>query len=135
MEPSVEIWLGDDRLDSQHQVLFGLIRDLENATRLRDARPVVVDCFQRLLSYMAVHFAAEERRMAEAHYKDIENHRREHETALNTARRLGKKFSQEQHEAESEAAREAVSFLRSWSRVHIPGADAKLVSFFNAQQH
>src|SRR5690349_1796365 len=65
MGTSREVLLGEERLDSQHQILFGLTRDLESAALLRSPVPILIDCFERFVLYIAVHFATEERLMSE----------------------------------------------------------------------
>jgi hemerythrin len=119
--------LGDQRLDSQHELLFGIAAGLQEALHKEGGDAVVGDYLERLLAYMAFHFATEDRMMSESDYPDADTHRREHAAALTTARRLDRAF----RSGKKIAAVKTLAFIEKWATEHIPCADRALSAYLH----
>jgi hemerythrin len=114
--------LGDERLDSQHELLFGIAAGLQEALNNEGGDASVGDYLERLLAYMAFHFATEDRLMSDSDYPEADTHRREHAAALTTARRLDRAF----RSGRKIAAVKTLAFIEKWAAEHIPRADRAL---------
>lgn len=116
--------LGHPTLDSQHQLLFGLIGDLERAIEANHGRDALADLLQRLFAYVIVHFTTEDRLMLESGYPDAETHRVEHRSLMANLQRL-----EEEHQAGAPSApKDVLRLLTAWARGHIRESDLALVS-------
>lgn len=108
----------DDTLDQQHQRLVALINKLYAG--LRDGiLPLMASLLQELEEYTREHFAAEEAILLQCGYDRLDEHRKLHEwMALKTAAmRISLKTGNK------EAAKETLSFLKSWWTNHILTVD------------
>lgn len=114
--------LGDEKLDPQHELLFGIAAGLQEALNKEAEDAAVGDYLERLLAYMAFHFATEDRLMSESDYPEADNHRSEHAAALTTARRLDRAF----RSGKKIAAVKTLAFIEKWATEHIPRADRAL---------
>tara|TARA_R110001592_G_scaffold177076_2_gene417223 strand:+ start:20600 stop:20965 length:366 start_codon:yes stop_codon:yes gene_type:complete len=104
--------------DTQHQILFELIEELQSHT----ARP---DIFTKLNNFAENHFTLEEEYMRQLYYPNIDEHIAAHD-----------RFRSELHvmtQSPSEfdaQMRETISiFLREWLTRHIFGIDKDLEAF------
>jgi hypothetical protein len=61
MRYSEQCQLGHEVLDAEHQLLFGLITELESEIQAGRGQAVLVDVLQRLFIYAILHFATEDR--------------------------------------------------------------------------
>jgi len=114
--------LGHGLIDSEHNLLFGLITELESRVREKDGHTILADLMERLYSYAALHFSTEDRLMAETNYPEIDNHRAEHESVLVGLRRLEATFQS----GGATAAEDTLQFMMLWVTNHIPNSDRKL---------
>ena len=112
--------------DAHHRMLTALAGGLRRAVLAGSAPETITDLFERLLSYMAMHFAHEERLMMQNKFPDFEAHRRMHEMALQTIRKLDQAF----RDGDTNAAAQASDFINDWESRHIPGSDAQLRDYF-----
>jgi len=69
---------GNEEIDGQHRELFHRIDRLLAASREKRSREEVAQTLTFLGDYVVLHFAAEERMMAETGYPELEAHRAEH---------------------------------------------------------
>jgi len=118
-----EYKLGHETLDTQHQLLFGLIAELQSEIDTALGRAASTDVLQRLFMYAVVHFATEDELMMMSDYPDTLAHRAEHEAVLANVKRL---------EAECQAGvpsarEETLRFMKAWASGHVPGVDRGLV--------
>lgn len=115
--------LGHQTLDSQHQLLFGLIGDLERQIEANHGRDALTDVLQRLFAYVIVHFTTEDRLMMESGYPDAEAHRTEHRSLMANLQRL----EQDHQAGVPSAPNDVLRFMTSWARDHIRESDLALV--------
>ena len=123
MSDAEEYRLGHGLVDSQHELLFGLIADLERKVAENHDGGVLIDVMERLYSYAALHFATEDRLMIETNYPDISEHRMAHEALLGAMKCLDNSIQS----GVVSAPEEALQFMKAWAMDHIPSADRKLV--------
>jgi hemerythrin-like metal-binding protein len=127
---SADLGIGHETLDSQHQLLFGLIADLQHEIEAAPGKPVSTDILQRLFMYVVVHFSTEDRLMMESDYPDIAAHRAEHEAVVANLKRL---------EADCQAGvpsapQDTMRFLKAWVEGHIPNADRRLAQHLSKER-
>lgn len=108
-------------IDDQHQELVNILNRLFVAVSKREGDKAIAGILDALVSYTQKHFALEERLMQQAKYKDLEQHVAEHRKLINQLDQLGKKFLLE----EKPIYFEMVSFLKTWLKEHIQGADKR----------
>lgn len=127
ISPAQRITIASDfsALNEHHALLVSLAQQLETEIAAGRGEAAITEHFERFLSYMALHFAAEERLMLTTGYAGFDNHRQEHEKAMATMRRLDAAHRAGQELAEEDLLR----FIRSWMESHLPGADGELDSY------
>ena len=114
--------LGHWLMDYERKLLFGLITELESKMQKHQSPGVLADLIERLYSYAALHFATEDRLMAETDYSDATSHQAEHELVLMSLRRLEASIQS----GALSAPEETLRFMKSWATDHIPNFDRRL---------
>ncbi len=114
-------------LDRQHQQLFSLIAELNDALAAGRGNTVVAKVLERLLDYTVSHFAAEEKLLERYGFPGLEEHRAKHRALTDKVNGLIQDFK---------AGNVGVSvslmlFLRSWLKEHILGTDQLYSSYLN----
>jgi len=66
-------------LDQQHQELFDVVNELEQALRVGEGHIAIDRVLDKLLTYAGLHFAAEESLMERHHFPGLPTHRLQHE--------------------------------------------------------
>ena len=66
-------------LDEQHQELFDIVNTLERALRVGEGYAAVDGILDRLMTYVGLHFTAEESLMERHDYPGLSTHRTQHE--------------------------------------------------------
>lgn len=110
--------VGVVELDEQHQALFRVVNQLDDAIR-EDARHEIVGTFSRLMDYARAHFAHEEAFMARIGYADLDAHQREHARFVARVTSLWEAFLT----GDAEVAPALQRFLADWLIGHIDGTD------------
>lgn len=108
-------------IDDQHRELVNILNRLFVAVSKREGDTAVAGILDALMSYTQTHFAQEENLMRQANYKDLEAHLEEHRKLIAKLDQLTKKYLLE----EKPIYFEMLSFLKTWLREHIQGADMK----------
>jgi hemerythrin len=115
-------------IDQQHQQMFTLVADLQEAM-VRPADPATLKhLLQALLKDTIAHFTLEEDLMQEHGYPSYEQHKQIHD-------RLTHKISKVLHRLEAQEDVASVNselshFLHQWLVHHIQGQDRKMIQFF-----
>jgi len=112
-------------IDGQHQKLFRLAGELHAAMQAGNAQASTADILERLVQYVKVHFAYEERLMQEAGYPDFAAHQALHED-------LTRQVLQFQADLENRKCAVSVTllqFLKKWLLAHIQTEDQKYAPF------
>jgi hemerythrin-like metal-binding protein len=119
---SEEYRLGHETLDVEHQLLFGLMTELETAIEAGHGQSALADVLRRVFMYAVMHFATEDRLMVESDYPDAHGHRAEHQAVLANLKQL----EAELNGGVMSAPEDTLGFLTKWARGHIPNTDRRL---------
>ncbi len=114
-------------LDRQHQQLFSLIAELNDALAAGKGNAIVATILEQLVDYTVSHFAAEEKLMERYGFPGLEEHRCKHRALTEQVNGLIQDFK---------AGNVGVSvslmlFLRSWLKDHILGTDQLYSNYLN----
>ena len=109
-------------LEQHHALLFRLIERFHSLLAGRYERTDVIRSLTDFLSYMAMHFAAEERVMLAVAYPGFAEHRQEHDEALSSLREIDEDY----RGGRDEAAQKALRFIEAWKTAHVFGMDKTL---------
>ncbi len=114
-------------LDRQHQQLFAMIAELNEALSSGKGNAVVGKVLDQLVDYTMSHFAAEEKLLERYGYADLPEHRARHQELAAKVGGLLEEFK---------AGNVGVSvslmlFLRSWLKDHILGTDKQYTEYLN----
>jgi len=115
-------------IDQQHQQMFALVNQLQEAM-LKSADPTLLkQLLNALLKDTIAHFTLEEDLMLEHGYPSYQQHKQIHD-------RLTQKISKVLHHLETEEEITAVNtelshFLHQWLVHHIQGQDRQMIQFF-----
>ncbi len=110
-----------EAIDSQHQVLVGLIRQLQEAMSEGRGRAFQHGLAERLVDYTKQHFRFEEKLMSERGYELLADHMKQHRVLTDQVCELQQKI--QNREAVSNAS--IMLFLRNWLTDHIMQHDQK----------
>jgi hemerythrin len=120
--------MGDPEIDAQHRMLFDLANRILTIMDPHQGFGELKAAIQALLDYIQVHFEAEEERMREWGYPELEHHQ-----ALHAAiRRDISRLIQESKDLTS--LKKDLNFLMTqWVLVHIRKEDCKIGEFCRSQ--
>ncbi len=124
MRYSEDYRLGHETLDAEHQLLFGLITELQSEIQVGRGQAALADLLQRLFMYAVMHFATEDRLMMESDYPDAQHHRAEHDATIANLKRL----ESECQARVPSAPEDTLLFMREWASNHISNGDRRLVA-------
>jgi len=116
--------VGVPEIDSEHDLMLGLVRALEGAVT-QAPRPQVEALLQQLSEFARVHFATEEIMMRLYAYPEFGHHQLEHAKLLDQIDRVRTEFA-----ARSvQPTRSFASALRHWFAEHVRTHDLALAAF------
>ena len=125
-----EYSVGVKELDEQHQHLLNIIntllkeqRDEYNAVKLSEA-------ISSLIHYAYVHFATEERYLAQTQFPDLKKHILEHVDFIMKTLELSFKVKKGSKDNRLELLR----YLKSWFSSHVLGVDRLYIPFLGANK-
>jgi hemerythrin len=116
-------------LDNDHKTLAILINDLHGGLMAGRDSKALEHIFDELIACSRVHFAHEERILAEAGYSGAEAHKKEHEQKINLLLTLQARF---QIAKESADYLEVLDMLKNWLFTHMESSDKKFVAHLKA---
>lgn len=116
-------------IDQQHQQLMNLVNDLNEAMVQGKGRQVVGGILDKLISYTAGHFAAEERLMQQHDYPEYAEHKAKHAKMVAKVKAL----KQDVDSGKLTVSADVMKFLQDWLNKHIKGTDMKYGPFLNAK--
>ena len=117
--------IGIDEIDADHRRLVDLYNILNHSVTEGDAADYIGAVLEELINCTAWHFSHEERLMLKYGYKEMEEHKMEHQELLNSARELQQKYLQVGKLDE----KEDLQFLEQWLTGHILASDNRLGSY------
>jgi hemerythrin-like metal-binding protein len=121
--------VGISSIDGQHQNLFAVARELYAAMNSGQGKAAVGRVLDHLVQYTVVHFAHEERLMAEHGYPALAHHREKH--AALTRQVLA--FQTEYDAGRAAMSVQLLQFLRTWLEHHIRTDDQAYAPFLKAR--
>ncbi|MGF1639749.1 MAG: bacteriohemerythrin [Rhodospirillales bacterium] len=121
-----DLSVGRESIDTDHQVLIGLINELDDAIRVNEPRQTVCRVLDSLLDYTDYHFGREEVLMEACGYPDRDAHVRTHDMLRAQVADIRSRYHRS---PESIHAREVLAFLKNWLTAHILGRDKLYAPF------
>jgi len=119
--------VGVDEIDDDHRRLVDIFNILNHSVTEGDAPDYLAAVLEELINCTAWHFSHEERLMLKYGYKDLEEHKIEHQELVNSARELQQKILQ----AGKLVADEDLEYLERWLTAHILTDDMRLGSYLS----
>jgi hemerythrin len=110
------------QIDEQHKNLIAIINDLHDAMLKGQSKDAMDDIFNRLIDYVKVHFANEERLMQIYQYPDKKIHETQHNDLTYQVGQLAVKAQT----GKITVSLETMTFLKDWLYNHILKTDVKL---------
>ena len=129
MEWSSDLSVGIRLIDEQHQVLLGLINELNAAMRARKSDAVLLSVVQRLKEYTVKHFGQEEEYFDRYGYPETTQHKTAHAKLVQQVL----DFEAGLKSGKAKVTMEIMRFLKDWLINHIQGTDKRYSSFLNAK--
>jgi len=120
-----EYAVGVDEIDEQHQRLFKMINDLNEAMALGQGKNVLDRILSGLVDYVGRHFQTEEYYMEKANYPELETHREIHTRLTHKVHEYVDRFNT----GEVGLGVELLNFLQDWLKKHILGTDKKYAPY------
>lgn len=114
-----ELAVGIPEIDEQHKHLIALINQLHDAMSEGRGKQVLSDVLDELIAYTKTHFSHEEKLMAQANYRGLASHKREHDFLTRRVIEFQKRFVA----GEIGIAVELSNFLKDWILHHVRGMD------------
>lgn len=122
---SKEYEVGVPEIDEQHQRLFKMINDLNEAMSLGRGRDALDRILSGLVDYTARHFKTEEMYMEKANYPELESHREVHVRLTDKVHEMVDRYKT----GEVGLGIELLNFLQDWLKKHILGTDKKYAPY------
>jgi hemerythrin len=116
--------VGVGEMDSEHDLLLGVVRALDKAV-ISAPHAQVEALLQQLAEYTRVHFATEEIMMRLYAYPEFANHQLEHARLIEQIEQVRREFAQ----GHVQPTRSFASALRHWFTDHVRTHDADLARF------
>jgi hemerythrin len=114
--------------DAEHRNLYQIADGLHKAMSAGASPDALVPSVRALVDAAEDHFAHEERSMRAAHYPLLSWHKRQHDTARNSAKRLLARIEA----GEPQAAVELLEFLAAWLKDHMAVPDRMMAAFLRS---
>ncbi|ADE12774.1 bacteriohemerythrin [Sideroxydans lithotrophicus] len=80
-------------IEQQHQQLVSMFERLNDAVRKRESREEIYELIDEVIAYTRLHFATEERIMAQSGYPEIAAHKDKHRQLIDEALHLKEKLN------------------------------------------
>ena len=121
---SEDIDVGVPEIDSEHDLLLGLVRALEVAV-ISAPRPQVQALLQQLSEFASVHFSTEEIMMRLYAYQEFSGHQLEHARLIDQIDQVRSEFAA----GNVQPTKSFASALRHWFTEHVRTHDLALARF------
>lgn len=112
-------------VDEDHRRLVDLFNILNHSVADGDATNYIEAVMEELICCTAWHFRHEERLMLKYNYKGFEEHKKEHQELVDSAKELQQKLVLEGKPVSDKD----IEFLEHWLVGHILGADMEMASY------
>ena len=114
-------------IDRQHQVLVGLINDLNDAMKEGKGKDILMKILDELINYTATHFKFEEKYFDQFEYPNKDAHKLAHKNLV----REVVSFKTDFQSGKFGLTVEVLNFLVSWLKNHILVEDKMYTTCFN----
>jgi len=121
--------VGVSFFDLQHKQLLSMLNELHAAIEVGKGKEALGPTLQRLSGYWMMHFTAEEAKMKEFDYPDIEAHKTEHLAFTIKLQALKDKSIA----GKDQVPEQTLNFLKDWFVTHISVTDMKFKDFFRSK--
>ncbi|MDH4322182.1 MAG: bacteriohemerythrin [Desulfobulbaceae bacterium] len=121
--------VGIAEIDAQHQRMFAIMNELNDAMSTEKAKSVLEGILERLIQYTATHFVTEERLMNEFGFSGHDSHRRVHEQLAAKVRAFQADF----HQGRVAMSIDVMHFLMEWLEQHILGTDMEYRTYLTSR--
>ncbi len=121
--------LGVTVIDEQHHQLVDILNELHGAMEGGKGREVMAHVLGELIAYTQMHFATEEKLMAQHGYAQSAAHKAEHAKLVADVGDFAGKFKA----GKATVTVELLKFLREWLSHHILGSDKALATALAAK--
>jgi hemerythrin len=120
---------GHPEVDQQHQQLFRMINDLQEAMSRGKGREALGPVLQSLVGYTLEHFATEEALMRASGYPSLARHAEKHAVLARQVSELALRFSEGFLTIPNTLSR----FLFDWLKLHIREEDSAFIAWLKGQ--
>jgi hemerythrin len=127
---SEEISVGVSALDDEHKRVVEMLNDLYDALREDKGQEVIGDILASLEAYAAMHFKHEEDLFKETAFPHIDEHIKEHQSAMSRIHDFQTKLREG---VSLELCHELFQFLTNWFLDHVMGTDRQYTAHLNAR--
>jgi hemerythrin len=117
-----------EQMDQQHQQLFALINDLNDAMSKGKGKEVIGKIMDSILNDARIHFTDEENLLKQFNYPDAVHQKRMHDDFIKKADDIKKQLDS----GKIDLSIEIVNFLSDWLKDHIQTEDKKYALFLDA---
>jgi hemerythrin len=121
--------IGHERIDSEHRIFLGLIKDLDRAIANGDSRDRIRRVLDEIQLYARFHFVSEENIMTDVDYPALDAHRGEHARLLSLLEDRVQSYRMDP----ANSGVEIVEFMFSWFALHTTHEDKKIAGFLAAR--
>ena len=121
--------VGIAEIDAQHQRMFAIMNELNDAMATEKAKDILEGILDRLVNYTATHFVTEERLMNEHGFAGHDSHQRVHEQLTAKVRALQSDYRQ----GRVAMSIDVMHFLMEWLDQHILGTDMEYRDFLTSR--
>lgn len=124
-----EYCIGDDRIDQEHQALFTMVNELDEAIATAAPPSQIQGILSTLAAHTIEHFRHEEALMETFSYPGYRRHKQVHDNLLAKVTALLEQFNQ----PNTTLAHDLTAFLAEWLSHHIKGEDQSMIRFFRSR--
>ena len=119
--------VGVEEIDEDHRKLVNIFNILNRSVSEKESPDYLAATLAELINCTVWHFSHEERLMLKHRYKEIEEHKAEHQELIDSAKELQQKNLQ----ADKPVVDEHIEFLERWVTVHLITTDLRLCSYLS----
>jgi hemerythrin len=123
--------LGIRSVDNDHKMLFELVNNFERSVRNQESTAQIASTLDALESYVADHFAREEKYLAAAKYPEIRAHKELHRDLKQDLQDYRRDFLDMPEDFDTG---EFLNFLRDWLKGHIRSDDLAYVPWVKGEK-
>ena len=121
--------VGHERIDFEHKIFLGLIRDASTALERGLPQERVIRHLDEVKKYAVFHFTSEENIMVDVAYPDYEKHRKEHQVLLALLADKAHQYRSEEIQLD-----EIIEYLFEWFALHTTQVDTHLARYIEKAQ-